>query len=214
MTTKKELNRNITHQLNHIGHLNHRRHAHKRGPGGPGMDATRGQGRVLALLALKPEMSQKDLTFLLGMRQQSATELLAKLEEKGFIERTRDEADKRKVVVKLTKEGEAEAAKAKDEPKEQYLDCLTNEEKTTLSGYLERIIERLEEEVGEENPEEWGDRREAMEEMFGGKLPPDFPGFPPPRGPRGPHGHRGHRDHHGSKRGHHHHEPHDCHPRH
>lgn len=48
-------------------------------------DPLQGQGRVLAMLQAKPETTQKELCFLLGMRQQSLSELLSKLEEKGFV---------------------------------------------------------------------------------------------------------------------------------
>jgi hypothetical protein len=72
-------------------------------------DPTRGQGRVLALLAVKPETTQRELSFLLDMRQQSLSELLAKLEEKGFVTREKSEQDGRVTVVKLTEAGAAAA---------------------------------------------------------------------------------------------------------
>ena len=39
----------------------------------------RGQGRVLAILKLKPVISQKELTYLLNMSKQSVAELITKL---------------------------------------------------------------------------------------------------------------------------------------
>lgn len=51
---------------------------------GPFADTSRGQGRVLAILKMKPEISTKDLAYLLGIRQQSLNELLNKLEKKEY----------------------------------------------------------------------------------------------------------------------------------
>ena len=57
------------------------------------LDPHRGQGRVLAILAENPEISQKKLSFLLDMRNQSLSELLAKLEKAGLITRVPSEEE-------------------------------------------------------------------------------------------------------------------------
>ena len=115
----------------------------RRGHGGrmrQGRDASRGQGRVLKALSLVPEMSQKDLQILLDMRQQSLAELLAKLEEKGSVARRPSEEDRRMQIVTLTEAGRAAAEEvAEPEPAESPFDCLSEEEKELLDGYLERI---------------------------------------------------------------------------
>ena len=46
---------------------------------GPFADTTRGQGRILAMLKIQPEIATKELAYLLGIRQQSLNELLNKL---------------------------------------------------------------------------------------------------------------------------------------
>ncbi len=107
----------------------------------------RGQGRVLAILKLKPEMSQKELTYLLNMSKQSVAELVAKLERNGYITREPSKDDKRVMTVRLTEEG----AKAIDDTDERepdiskILDCLNDDELTTFSDYLGRIIGQCEE---------------------------------------------------------------------
>ncbi|GAA1857681.1 MarR family winged helix-turn-helix transcriptional regulator [Myceligenerans crystallogenes] len=173
-------------------------------PGGrrtPWQDPTQGQGRVLALLKLQPETTQKELTFLLGMSRQSLAELLAKLEKQGLVEREPSPDDKRVVVVRLTAAGqEAEQAATEPAPAGDLLDVLEDDEVARLSAYLGRVLERAETEFGEEFTE----RREAFEEMrrrggfgpagFGGWGPGAFAGFGPGRGGRrrrGPHGHPG-----------------------
>lgn len=64
-----------------------------------------GQGRVLKVLKMKPEIPQKELSEILGMRPQSIGELLSKLEKKGFITRTPSPNDKRVIIVHLTEKG-------------------------------------------------------------------------------------------------------------
>lgn len=192
MGTTNDLNIRIVHQLHKVGRLQRRTRKASRG-----MDATRGQGRVLALLGLKPEISQKDLTFLLGMRQQSVAELLLKLEEKGFIEREQAAEDRRQMLVKLTDAGREEAERIDTNPKASFLDCLEEDEKEALSGYLARLIEKLEEEAGEGVDDLYEMHRKHFEEMFDGEMPEGFP-----ERPHG-HGHGGHGCHgHGGGRGH------------
>lgn len=72
---------------------------------GPSGDPHRGQGRVLAILKLQPEISQKDLGYLLDMRNQSLGELLGKLEKAGAVTREPSEEDRRIVNIKLTEYG-------------------------------------------------------------------------------------------------------------
>ncbi|MFD2795992.1 MarR family winged helix-turn-helix transcriptional regulator [Promicromonospora vindobonensis] len=196
-----------THRLSTVGmlQLHQLRRARRPGRGAPWLDPSQGQGRVLALLQLKPETTQKDLTFLLGMSRQATAELLSKLEKQGLIEREPSPDDRRVVVVRLTEAGKA-AEQATERPPHgtpELLDALDDDEVAQLSGYLGRIIEHAE--------QEWagqlGDRREAFEEFwrsrggfdprmrpgFGrGGFPGDFGGPGGPWGPGGPGGHPGH----------------------
>jgi DNA-binding MarR family transcriptional regulator len=101
----------------------------------------RGQGRVLKLLKLKPEITQKELSELLDMRQQSLGDLLKKLEQKGYITRTPSETDKRAMIIHLTEKGKnAEIGDDKQLGIESLFDCLTEEELKNLEEYLGRII--------------------------------------------------------------------------
>lgn len=169
-------------------------------------DPSQGQGRVLALLKLQPETTQKDLTFLLGMSRQALAELLGKLEKQGLIEREPSPDDRRVVIVRLTEAGRsAEQTKVDRQGAghEELLDVLDDEEVAQLSAYLGRILEHAQERFAGA----LGERREAFEEMwrarrgfdprmrggrpwfgpfggFGG--PGGFEGRPGPRGPGGP----------------------------
>jgi DNA-binding MarR family transcriptional regulator len=154
------------------------RRAKRAGRGAPWLDPSQGQGRVLALLQLKPETTQKELTFLLGMSRQATAELLSKLEKQGLIEREPSSGDKRVAVVRLTEAGQA-AEQATERPPHgtpELLDVLDDDEVAQLSGFLGRVLDRAEQDWADE----FGERREAFEEFWrsrGGFDPRMRPGF-------------------------------------
>ncbi|WP_394925489.1 MarR family winged helix-turn-helix transcriptional regulator [uncultured Robinsoniella sp.] len=113
---------------------------------GPFASPHKGQGRVLSLLKLQPEITQKELGYLLDMRNQSLGELLGKLERSGYITRTPSKKDRRVMNIKLTEEGAkaAEQLDGKQDDVNQIFSCLSDEEQAVLSDYLERLIDALE----------------------------------------------------------------------
>ena len=125
----------------------------------------RGQGRILAILKMKPEISQKELSYLLNMSKQSLAELLAKLEKSGYITREPSEEDKRVMTIKLTESGSRAAGDVDEDTLETstMFDCLNEEELASLSNYLGRIISRYEELFPGEDFEE---RRRMMEQFL------------------------------------------------
>jgi DNA-binding MarR family transcriptional regulator len=163
------------------GLLRRRHFQHHRGHGPQGAPH-QGQGRVLALLKLKPELGQKELSTILDIRPQSLGELLTKLERQGLVTRAASEADRRSQVVRLTDEGRQASEQTPESPSEDFLSCLNADEQVHLAGYLQRLITALEAEVGAEELE--GEGR-----GFG----------------RGFGGHHDHRHHHHEHGGHHEH---------
>jgi len=115
---------------------------------GAAIDPHRGQGRVLAILKMQPEIGQKELGYLLDMSKQALAELLSKLEKSGYITRTQSEKDRRAYIIKLTEAGAAAEEISSEAPHEagKFLDCLNEEELNTFSEYLERIIKGMKEE--------------------------------------------------------------------
>lgn len=101
-------------------------------------DSTRGQGRILAMLKIQPEIATKDLAYLLGIRQQSLNELLNKLEKNSYVERRPSEKDRRVMVVHLTEKGKE--AQEPETNHQEFLGCLSPEELQQFGGYLDRII--------------------------------------------------------------------------
>ena len=112
------------------------------GPHGPGCKhkgaGKQGQKRILAMLAMNDGLSQKDLAFLLGIRPQSLTLALEKLEAEGYIERKQDSA---KAGKEAAKEQAAERAKRADD----VFAALTEKEKEQLATILAKVAATLEE---------------------------------------------------------------------
>jgi DNA-binding MarR family transcriptional regulator len=121
---------------------------------GPFANPHRGQGRVLSILRLKPQISQKELGYLLDIRNQSLGELLAKLERRGLITRIRSDEDRRTSVINLTAAGRAAASdETTDEVDNDALFAgLTVEQQGQLRTYLDVVNAALEERLPEGGP--------------------------------------------------------------
>lgn len=140
----------LSEQLVRLAWLLHRYQMQNHRHHGPMGDPHRGQGRVLALLKLKPEISQKELSNILDMRPQSLGELLVKLERSGYITRTPSEADRRGMDIRLTEAGEAASAQNEQQADTEALfGCLNEAEQAALSDYLGRIILTFEQQFGD-----------------------------------------------------------------
>jgi Transcriptional regulators len=74
--------------------------------------AEHAQMRVLAILFHEGPMPQRDLMHILHVRSTSLSELLKKLEDRGFVIRSQDPKDKRSSIVALTSQGAAKAESA------------------------------------------------------------------------------------------------------
>lgn len=135
-----EQNKILISLLMQLESLLHRQMTTKRQ--GKRMNPHRGQGRVLSVLKLKPQITQKELTYILDMSKQALGELLNKLENCGYITRMPSQEDKRILVITLTEKGKKAADKMEheNEKEEDIFQCLTEEEQKNLSHYLERLI--------------------------------------------------------------------------
>lgn len=107
------------------------------------------QGRVLALLRERGPVSQRLLMENLGVRSGSLSELLAKLERQGLIERTRDEEDKRGFIIALTAHGDAlvvEHTLREKAASDILFAPLAEEEREQLRLLLQKLIDAWKEE--------------------------------------------------------------------
>lgn len=101
------------------------------------------QKRILIVLdEINSSITQQKLTERLGIRPGSASEVIAKLEIAGYIERTPSESDRRTTDIKLTEAGREMASEAKRQRMrrhEEMFSCLTVEEKKELLSLLEKL---------------------------------------------------------------------------
>lgn len=98
---------------------------------------------VLRMLGANPGLSQQELSELLGVFPSRLVVLLDQLEERKFIERRDDPADRRGYRVHLTTAGQkalAEIGRVTRELEKDLLTALTGAERATLMGLLERIV--------------------------------------------------------------------------
>ncbi|MDR0906809.1 MAG: MarR family winged helix-turn-helix transcriptional regulator [Oscillospiraceae bacterium] len=168
-----------------------------------------GQNYVLSLLAEAP-LSQKELLEKLGVRAGSLSELLSKLENAGYITRSKDENDSRVVNIEITEAGRTVAAEHghhRTEVADNLFAALSDEEKATLISLLEKLHNawKSEREAGDAERRERGQGRRG----FGGGFPAGhgFGGFrggfekaPPDEGDKpAEHGHHGHGHSHGAE---------------
>ncbi len=109
----------------------------------------RGQGRILAILKLKPEITQKELNYLLGMSRQSLSELLTKMENANYITRTASPDDGRSMIIKITDVGlaQSELIQQEDDAPVDLFNCYSEEEKEQLIAYLEKLVASLQEKL-------------------------------------------------------------------
>jgi len=150
--------------------------------GGHLADATRGQGRILAVLQLRDSISTKELSYLLGLAVSSLNEFLSKLERGGYITREPSEQDRRVILVKLTEKGKSQQGRPEDSADSGDLfDCLSADEQAAFGAYLDKVVDALGEKLGFGDDEmEWlkaaNSERDRVFSQMGGA---DRPGFGP-----------------------------------
>ena len=160
--------RELYKKLGHIGRLTHLWAAQQRERTSPRrIDTTRGQGRILAALKLKDGIATRELAYVLGIRVPSLNEALSKLENAGYIVREPDPRDRRVQLITLTDSGRALTGQlGEGEPEsDNIFEVLTEQERTNLSDYLDRLIVRMHEDLPdlEADRQEW--EKAARERM-------------------------------------------------
>ena len=161
MATKEETFEQLI-ELQHLMGAAHHQHMMQHGPMA---DATRGKGRVLALLKMKDGLATKDMANVLGIRVSSLNETLSRLEADGIVERRPSEQDGRIMLVYLTEKGRAEEQPQNDLPEMLFVD-FQEAELDTLKGYLRRMSTALEERLGADWREHMHHVRHRREQIF------------------------------------------------
>lgn len=87
-------------------------------------------------------ITQRELTERLGIQPGSASEVIAKLENAGYIKRTPNQADRRTADIRLTETGEKaakEAERQRIDRHEEMFACLSDGEKKELLTLLQKL---------------------------------------------------------------------------
>lgn len=103
-----------------------------------------GRGRLVALLMDNGPMAQSQLAAQLGIRPQSLSELIGKVEADGLVTRHQSAEDKRQTIVSLTEKGRANVEtfrRAHRQHAEEFLSPLTYEEKQQFSAILRKLMD-------------------------------------------------------------------------
>jgi DNA-binding MarR family transcriptional regulator len=96
----------------------------------------------------KDVTNQREIENWFGMKNPTVTGILNRLEEKGFIVRRKNEADKRYRLIELTDKSRHMLEEISEEiwqQDERLYSCMTEEEQKQLCGLLERILRNLSE---------------------------------------------------------------------
>lgn len=102
-----------------------------------------GRAAIICLLAKNDgQMSQQELGSFFELKPGSLSEILAKIENAGLIERTRNPEDRRQLSIRLTEAGAREAAQeqeGRNRFRREAFSCLTEQEQETLMVLLDKI---------------------------------------------------------------------------
>jgi DNA-binding MarR family transcriptional regulator len=105
------------------------------------LDLTYTQYITMMVLWEKGEVNEKDLVEALYLKANTLTDLLKKLEAKGYVEISKDKEDKRNIIISLTDKGLDLREKAVDIPSCIYEDhWLTDEEFMVFKKLLEKML--------------------------------------------------------------------------
>ncbi len=118
-----------------LGYCGHYLHFHSGGRSG--------RAAIICLLAKNDgQMSQQELGAFFDLKPGSLSEILAKIENAGLIERTRNPEDRRQLFIRLTQKGTEEAALEQERRlrfRQRAFSCLTTEEQEQLVVMLDTI---------------------------------------------------------------------------
>lgn len=105
-------------------------------------DFGNGQGHILHILTKNGCEPQQKLLDILGIQPGSLSEILSKLEKKGYITKEKDPEDGRKTIILLTKEGEDSIElRNYQEHNNKLFDVLSDEEQDELRRLLIKLLD-------------------------------------------------------------------------
>ncbi|MDO4849764.1 MAG: hypothetical protein Q4B45_08350, partial [Coriobacteriia bacterium] len=99
--------------------------------------------RAIKLLELKPQMEQKEMAELLGIRLRELDSMMAEAEKSGLVTRAFPEEEDMRAIVVSAEEGAAEAAQAQGREGIKLVPSLSDEELEEVFAVLDKIINPL-----------------------------------------------------------------------
>lgn len=105
------------------------------------------QRRLLGIIKKCGVVTQHELVGMMGIRPPSLSELVSKLEDKGYIVRKRDETHRRRLSVSITPQGEQALAEMQKEHERILMElfaALDEEERRDVSRLLKKLLDSWE----------------------------------------------------------------------
>ena len=99
--------------------------------------------RAVKLLELKPQMEQKEMAELLGIRLRELDAMMAEAEKNGLVSRVMPEEEDMRAVLVSAEEGASEAASAQGREGVKLVPSLSDEELDEVFAMLDKIIDPL-----------------------------------------------------------------------
>ena len=125
------------------------RMAQRRPQGGP----AKSQALVLSILAGREVLSQRELQQMLGIQPGSLSELLSKLEAKGYLTREKAE-DRRGNLLRITEAGRDAIPTVDDMPQDDPFSVLSDDQQDQLAGLLRTLLGHWVEAMQADGPRE------------------------------------------------------------
>jgi len=151
LETERPLEIEILHKLRHIDAMSRRKYPPSPSNGAIPPEGEKsgflgfGTGRLLGILKREEHgIPQTKLAASLNIRPQSLSELLARLENDGFVERHKSETDKRQILVKITDTGREHHSRIREkhwDDAKMLFSPLNTEEKRILADLLNKILQ-------------------------------------------------------------------------
>ena len=108
------------------------------------MGEKEGRRRIFTILSKAKELPQRELQDILGICSGSLSEILAKMEADGFLEKAKSKTDGRQLNLRLTEAGKKEAVEQEKDYQRRVrrmVACLSREEQESLLKMLTALAE-------------------------------------------------------------------------
>lgn len=106
-------------------------------------DQNNGQGRIIHILAMRGTLSQRELQEILHIQAGSLSEIVGKLEAKGYLTKERDEKDQRKMILKITPKGrKSTEEKAYLKSRQELFSSLNEKEQEQMKKLLKKLLDQ------------------------------------------------------------------------